>query len=453
MQKKPGLDMTEGPILKKLVLYAVPLVFNSVINQLYSTADTMMMGWFAGTEAMAAVGASGHPMNLLVNLFAGLAIGVDVTCGNLRGGKKTKELSECMHSSVLMGLLIGFFISVWGLLLCDPLLRSLDTPVEILDDAVLYMKTRLYFGPVWMLTTFCSSILHAHGETRIPTLISIFSGLLNVCLNVVFVPFMGMGVEGVALATGISQAANAVALSILLFSPKGAYRLTFSGLRLRWKHVVSILTVGIPNGLSNIVFSVSNVLLQSSVNSFGYLVVAGNTAATHVSAYLTLVLNAFRSACVSASAQCCGAHKLERLDKLVKTAIPAGLMMVVLLGIPMTLFGKNLMALFADDPAVPQYGYPRLLFTCWGDLLFIFVKVFGGCLAGMRKSSVSLMCDLFCIILPRVLWVWFVVPLMHTPMMLYAIYPISWFFAAIATGVSFRHYRKKLEAEMHVEKG
>lgn len=448
MLKKSGLDMTEGPILKKLILFTVPLVFNSVIDQLYSTADTMMMGWFAGTEAMAAVGASGHPMNLLVNLFAGLSMGVNVTCGNLRGGKKTKELSECMHSSVLMGLLIGLFISVWGLFLCGPLLRSLDTPVEILDDAVLYMKTRLYFGPVWMLTTFCASILHAHGETRIPTLISIFSGLLNVCLNVVFVPFMSMGVEGVALATGISQTVKAVVLGILLFSPKGAYKLTFSGLRLRWKHVVSILTVGIPNGLSNIVFSISNVLLQSAVNGFGYLAVAGNTAATHVTAYVTLVLNAFRSACVSASAQCCGARKPERLDKLVKTAIPAGLVMVVLLSIPMTLFGKKLMALFTEDPMVPALGYPRLLFTCWGNLLFLLVKVFGGCLAGMRKSSVSLICDLVCIIAPRLLWVWFVVPYMQTPTMLFAIYPITWLFAAIFTGVAFRHYRKKMETEI-----
>lgn len=447
MFRKTQLDMTEGPILKKLFLFAVPLIINSVISQLYSTADTMMMGWFAGTQAMAAVGASGHPMNLLVNLFAGLAMGVTVTCGNLKGGRKMKELSECMHCCVLVGLLMGVVISVVGLSLCEPLLRSLDTPVEILDDAILYMKTRLAFGPLWMLASFSTNILHANGDSRIPTLISIFSGLLNVCLNVVFVPFMKMGVEGVALATGISQAVNAVVLSVILFSPRGQYQLTLSGLRLRWKHVLSILTVGIPNGLSNIVFSVSNVLLQSSVNSFGYLVVAGNTAATHVTAYAALVLAAFRSSCVSASAQCCGARKLQRLDQLVKTAIPGGLVLVAILSTLMTLFGKNLMALFTEDPMVPELGYPRLLFTCWGDLLFICVKVFGGCLAGMRKSSASLMCDLVGIILPRLLWVWFVVPHMHTPNMLYAIYPISWFIAAVLTGIAFRYYRRKLEAE------
>ena len=447
MQKRAGLDMTEGPILRKLILFSLPLILNSVLNQLYSTADTVMMGRFAGTLAMAAVGASGQPLNLLVNLFAGIAVGVTVNCGNLKGAKKDKELSDCMHTCVLVGLLLGGVISGLGLSLCGPLLRSMDTPTDILDNALLYMRIRLAFGPIWMLATFSTHILHAFGETRIPTVVGIFSGLLNVCLNALFVPILGMGVEGVALATGASQTATAVVLTAVLFSPKGPYKMTFSGLRLHWEHVVNILTVGIPNGLSNIVFSVSNVLLQSAINRFGSIVIAGNTAANEVLSYVIVLLAAVRSACVSATAQCCGAKNYKRVYHFAGVALPAGIGVLIVLNILFTLFGKQMMTLITGDPAVAELGYPRLMITCWGYILFTLVKVFGGCLAGMKKSTAVLLSELFGIILPRLLWVWFVVPHMQSITWVYLIYPVSWLAAGILTAVLFRYYLQKLQRE------
>ena len=445
MSRKTSIDMTEGPIFRKVMLFALPLMLNSVINQLYTTADTVMMGQFAGTMAMAAVGASAQPIHLLVNFFTGLSLGATVTCGNFKGGQKKKELSECMHNAVLLGFLIGLVVLILGLLLSGPLLRAMDTPAEILDDAIMYVKIRLASGPVWILALFCISIFHAHGESRIPMVVSTISGIVNVGLNVLFVPVMGMGVAGVALATDISLGLKATVYSLILFSPKGQYQMKLSGLRLRWKYVKNILTVGIPNGLSSIVFSFSNVLLQTSINRFGSLVVAGNTAATELISYTSLILASVRSACVSATAQCCGANKLDRIYKLVKTVIPGCILLLILIDIPITIFGKALMGLIADNAEAGALGFPKLMYNCWGYILFLFVKVFSGGLAGMRKSTLTLMCDLFGIILPRVLWVWFVVPHMQSHGLIFAIYPITWLFTAILSGVAFYHHLNALK--------
>lgn len=451
MVKNRKLDMTEGPVFKKLLLFAIPLMINTAINQLYSTADTIMMGRFSGAEAMAAVGASGHPLKLIINLVSGLAMGVTVACGNCRGSGDKKALSECMHSGICLGVLSGLLISLLGVPLCGVLLEALGTPSEILHDATVYMRIRLAFGIPLLLTSFAANIFYASGDTQTATLVGISSGLVNVGLNVVFVPVLGMGVAGVALATGISQVINAAVLCVLLFRPQGQYRLSLRKLKLRWAYVRNILTTGIPTGLSNSIVSFSNVMMQSSVNSFGYLVVAGNTAADNLISYIILIVQSFRSACITAAAQCFGANDLERIKKTVRCALPGILGIVFALNIVITLFRSPLLGLFNGDPAVIQAGIPKLMFNCWGYLIFSLSKVFGGTLAGLRKASLCLICDLCCVILPRLVWVWFVVPYMHTPTILYAIYPATWLFVSAATGILLHRQLKKLEqpAQIH----
>lgn len=447
MRKGKKLDMTEGPVFKKLLLFAIPLMINTAINQLYSTADTIMMGRFSGAAAMAAIGASSHPLRLIINLASGLAMGVTVACGNLKGSGDKHALSECMHTGISLGALSGLLISLLGIPLCGVLLDALGTPKEILGDATLYMCIRLAFCVPLMLATFASNIFYASGDTQTAALVSTLSGLVNVGLNVVFVPVLGMGIAGVALATGISQVINAAVLCILLFHPNGQYRLSLHKLKMQWKYVRSILTTGIPTGLSNAIVSFSNVMMQSSVNSFGYLVVAGNTAADNLINYIALIVQAFRSACITAAAQCFGAHDLPRIRKTVRSAIPGILGTIATLNIIITLFGSALLGLFNNDPAVVQAGLPKLMFNCWGYLIFSFSKVFGGTLAGLHKSSLSLICDLFCVILPRLIWVWFVVPYMHTPTILYAIYPITWFLVSTATGILLHRQLRALEKQ------
>ena len=445
MKKRATLDLTEGPILRKLLMFALPLMLNSVIESLYSTADTVMMGRFAGTSAMAAVGASAQPINLLVTLFAGIALGVNVTCANLRGARKERELHQCMYSSILTGFLAGCVVAVAGLLLCRPLLVAMDTPKNILDDAVLYMQIRLSSGPYWLLAAFCNNIFYAHGDTSTPTIISLLSGLVNVGFNVVFVVGMGMGVDGVAWATDVSLLIKAVALMALLFAPKGAYRLRFSQLRLRTVHVRRVMAVGIPAGLNSIVFSVSNVLLQSAVNSFGTLIVAANTAADNLGGYVSLIMNAFVSAVLSGASQCYGAGKFKRIDKMMGKALVASILMVTVAASVMTIFARPLLLLFDSDVKVANAGVPKLMFMCWGYIIFSITQVHASGLKGIRKATPALLATLGGVILPRLLWVWLVIPKMHTPAMLYLIYPISWAISAVVLIAVYNHYRRALK--------
>lgn len=444
MKRSTTLDMTEGPILRKLLLFAFPLMINSVINSLYSTADTVMMGQFAGTAAMAAVGASGAPLGLLVNFFAGLSVGVNTSCASLKGARRDRDLSDCMHTSVITGLAAGTIVAILGLVTCRPLLVSLDTPAEILDDAVLYMAIRLGAGPIWLLFSACANIMYAHGDTRTPTNTSMLCGLVNVGLNFVFVPVMGMGVEGVALATVASQVLQAAVLMVILFSPKGKYQLSVSKLRLQWCYVRSILSVGIPAGLNSIIYSISNVLLQSSVNGFGYLVIAGNTAADHVATYVNLIVGAYTAACLSATSQCYGAKKYDRINELIKKAMIGCIGMVLIATSVVTLFAKQLLMLFDGNPAVAEAGFPKLMFTIWGYLLYTVAQIFDAGLKGLRKATIALICNIVGIITPRLLWVWLIVPMMNTPIMLYLIYPISYLTSTITMTAAFLHFRKKL---------
>ena len=449
MKKRTTLDLTEGPILRKLLMFALPLMLNSVIESLYSTADTVMMGRFAGTAAMAAVGASGQPLNLLVTLFAGIALGVNVTCGNLRGARKHAELRQCMYSSILTGFFAGCFVLLAGLSLCRPMLVAMDTPKQILGDAVLYMNIRLSAGPYWLLAAFCNNIFYAHGDTRTPTVISLLSGLVNVGLNAVFILCFGMGVDGVAWATNASLIIKAVVLVALLFAPQGAYRLRFSELRIRKAHVQRIMAVGIPAGLNSIVFSVSNVLLQSAVNSFGTLVVAANTAADNLGSYVSLITNAFVSAVLSGASQCYGAGKYKRIDQLMVKALIGSVSMVAAAASLITLFSRPLMLLFDSDPNVASAGMPKLMILCWGYIIFSVTQVYASGLKGIRKATPALLCTLGGVVVPRLLWVWLVIPQMHTPAMLYMIYPISWAISAVVVIVVYFRYRRKLKEPLH----
>lgn len=448
MKKRTALDLTEGPVMRKLMLFAIPLIINTVVQSLYSTADKVMVGQLVGSQAMAAVGASSQPLILLVNFFAGMALGVNVACGNFKGARMHRALRECMHTAVLLSLLAGITVAVMGIPLAKPLLVAMETPDEILDEAVLYMIIRLAAGPVWLMGTFLSNIFYAHGETQIPMVLNIVSGVANVALNAVLLMVFHMGVEGVAIATAVSQAINAVVYAVILYNPRGEYRLRLRETKLHLHHAQKIMAVGLPTGLNNTVFSISNVLLQSSVNSFGAAVVAGNSAADSIQTYVAVFMNSLASAALSATSQCYGAGKYKRIDETLIKACIGSAVMVACAASVVTVFARPVLGLFVkkSEPGweiVVEKGIPKLMFCCWGYIIYSLAQILAGCLKGIREATPALLCNMGGVIVPRLIWVWFVVPNMHTPNMLYAIYPISW---AISTGilaVTFFHYRKK----------
>lgn len=448
MQKRANLDLAEGPVLRKLFLFAIPLLMNSLTQTLYSTVDKIMVGQFVSTNAMAAVGASSPPLNLMINLFAGIALGVNVNCANLRGAKKDRELADASHTSVLLGLLVGCLIAALGAPLARPLLLGMSTPTNILDDASLYMLIRLLGGPTWMLGAFMANIFYGHGNSRLPMVLNIFSGLANVLLNALFIFVFGMGVEGVALATVAAEAINAVVYFIVLYNPKGQYKLRLKELKLHTLHVRKVLAVGIPAGIGNIAFSLSNVLLQSSVNSFGEAVVAGNSAADSITTYVGAFMSSLTSAALSATSQSYGAGKYKRIDEITVKACLGSIALVVAASGLITLFARPLLGLFVKKDTdgwqeVVELGIPKLMIVCWGYIIFSIPQVLAAVLKGIRAATSATVCNMGGVIIPRLLWIWFVVPNMHTPGMLYAIYPISWSISAALLLYAYMHYRKK----------
>lgn len=444
MKNRSDLDLTEGPILRKLLLFAFPLFFEQILNSLYATADTVMMGQFAGANAMAAVGACSSPVNLFIQFFTGIAAALCVSCSNLLGARNKAKLTQCMHTGLIMGFFAGCIITLLGLFSSEPLLRLMGTPEDILADATTYMTVRLSLGPIWFVGVFGRQILYAHGNTRLPTVTGMISGLVNVGLNFLFVPVLGMGVAGVALATAIVGVINAAVMLPVLFSPKGEYRMSLRLLRVDWGSVRNVLTVGIPIGVNNILYPLSNTLLQSSVNSFGSLVVAGNTASDNLTSYTLGISTAFSNAVLAGASRCYGAHNYKRIDEIIRKSILFATFVVAVMAGFSTVFGKMLLGLFNPDPAVSDAGYPKLLFVCWGYVLYTPSKMLTAGLKSIRRASASLFCDVFSIIAPRILWVMLVVPKMHTPNMLYMIYPICYALSAVLLAVTYTHYRRKI---------
>lgn len=448
MKKRTALDLTEGPVLRKLMMFAIPLIINTVVQTLYSTVDKIMVGQLVGSQAMAAVGASSQPLLLIVHFAGGLAVGVNVVCGNLKGARKERELRECMHTAVMMSLLAGLLVAGVGIPLAKPLLLTMDTPTEIMDEAVLYMVMRLAAGPLWMMGSFLSNIFYAHGETRIPMVLNLVSGVANVLINGLMLTVFRMGVEGVAIGTMASQAIDAVVYAVILYNPRGEYRLRVRETKLQLGHARKIMAVGVPAGLNNTVFSISNVVLQSSVNSFGATVVAGNSAADSIAAYVSVFMNSIASAALSAASQSYGAGKHKRIDEIVIKSCLGSMVLVACAASLVTVFARPLLSLFVKKTEegwqdVVEAGVPKLMFCIWGYIIYSVSQMLSGCLKGIREATPAMLCNAGGAIVPRLLWVWFVFPHINDPNWLYAIYPISWVISTCIMAVAFFHYRKK----------
>ena len=447
MKTQTTLDMTTGPIFRKLFIYAYPLMLRSIINTMYSTVDKVVAGKCISTAAMAAIGATTIPINLIVNLVSGLSLGVSVCCGNYFGAKKEKEFRECVHTAVVLGFLGGVTIALTGVLISEPLLIIMKTPESIMRDAKVYMYIRILSYPLALLNTFCCSVMNAQGDTKTPTWVSLMSGAVNVVFNFLFVLGFKMDIAGLAWATMLSHAADTVALIWILFGPKGRYRMRFQELRIHKEHFKKIAAVGLPSGLNTTIATLSQMLLQSSFNSFGEVIVAGKTAASTCSNYVTIMMSGFSSACVCATAQCFGARNFERIKLVVKQSIMGGVVLMTVTAALLTVFVRPLMGEFTNEAAVIEAGIPIVLVNVWGELLLVFGNMYGAALRGMRKSTASMVANLVGICLPRVLWVLLVMPFFPDPMVLYSIFPISWAIDSVLLAVLYRRYYKKISLQ------
>ena len=447
MAKVGAMDLTRGSVTKRLILFALPILLTNVLQHLYTVADRVVVGQFAenGKLALAAVGSTSAATTLFLNVFNGLAVGANVICANKRGARDQKGLELCSHSSMLLSICIGILVAALGLAVCKPLLLLMGTPEDILDLSALYM--RLYFLgiPAASVYSFGANILRANGDTKRPMMILGLSGLVNVVLNMVLVIGLHMSVAGVAVATIVAQYISAVWVVCILFSRKGEYKLSFRKLKFHAESLGSVVRVGVPSGLNGMVFTVSNLILQSAVNGFGSTAIAGKTAALDIGTLVYQGIGACYLASISFSGQCYGARQYKRIDALLLRSTGLCIGYVSVMAAICTLFPRPLLGLFNSDPEVIEKGISILLINSWGYILYATSETALGCLRGMGRSTAPMLLNFAGICVPRIIWVLFIFPLNHDITFLYLCYPISW---SISTALQLSYYficRKKLK--------
>lgn len=444
--KKYQMDMCSGSIFRKMLLFALPLMCSSILQLLFNAADIVVVGRFAGDNALAAVGSTSSLINLLTNLFVGLSIGTNVLTAQYFGAKKEQELKETVHTSMLLSVYSGIILTVIGVIAATQILQWMQAPAEVLELAVLYLRIYFLGMTATMVYNFGSAILRAVGDTKRPLYYLLSAGIVNVILNLIFVIIFEMGVAGVALATVISQIISAALVVRCLMQETSGIQLILTELRIYRDKFLRIVRIGLPAGFQGMVFSLSNVVIQSAINSFGAVVVAGNSAASNIEGFVYMAMNAFYQAAISFTSQNYGAKQLKRINKI----LIAGELYVVatglLLGNLVVIFGENLLGIYSTTPEVLEAGMIRLTIIGTTYALCGIMDVLVGVLRGIGYAVMPMVVSLIGACGLRLLWIAtiFQIPEFHTPQVIYVSYPITWIVTFSVHFICFLWARHKL---------
>ena len=444
MKKSYEINMCEGPILGKVLIFSIPLMLSGILQLLFNAADVIVVGRFAGSQSLAAVGSTSALINLLINVFMGFSVGVNVLVARYYGGRKERDVSETVHTAVTLSLVCGLILVAVGLALTRPLLELMGTPDDVIDKAVLYMQIYFIGMPANMLYNFGSAILRAVGDTKRPLYYLSAAGVVNVILNLISVIIFHMDVAGVALATIISQAISAVCVLRCLMRHESCLKIRLGELKIHKEKLMGIVKVGLPAGMQGAIFSISNVLIQSSVNSFGSIAMAGNTAAQNIEGFIYNTMVAVYQANLSFTSQNYGAGKFSRINRIMFICI--GVVSVVGFSIGVLAYGAgtSLLSIYSSDPEVIAYGMTRLqiigltYFTCG------IMDTMVGSIRGIGYSVLPMLVSLTGACLFRIIWIFTIFRWSHTLLTLYISYPASWVLTATAHIVCFFLIRKKL---------
>lgn len=420
------IDMINGPVMPRLLLFAVPLILSSVLQLTFNAADVIVVGRFEGDAALAAVGAPGSLINLLVNLFLGLSVGANVVVARCHGAGDDGQTGDAVHTAMMMSLLSGIGIGLVGFFFAGTFLRWMNTPPEVLPLSTTYMRIYFLGMPANMIYNFGAAILRAIGDTRRPLMYLTVAGVVNVILNIIFVAAFHMGVAGVAWATITSQIISAVLILLCLTHNEGDIRLDLRRLSLRRDKVVEISKIGLPAGLQGICFSISNVIIQSTVNAFGTIVTAGNTAASNIEGYIYVSMNAIYQAAISFTSQNVGAGRLDRISRVARDALLAVAGIGLGMGCILLMFMRTLFHIYTDDPAVIAAACMRSNIIAPTYFLCGMMDVMVGMLRGMGASVAPMIVSVVGICVLRLMWIALIYPFNPTLTMLYISYPISW---------------------------
>ena len=437
------IDMTNGPLLGKIVRFAIPLALSGILQLLFNAADIVVVGQFVGPTALAAVGSTSAVINLIVNLFMGFSVGANVLAAQYYGAGKNKDLSETVHTAVLSSLAFGVALIFAGVALSRPMLELMGTPADVLDQAVLYMRIYFVGMPVMMLYNFGAAILRAVGDTQRPLYFLLLAGVINVILNLVFVIVFHMGVEGVAIPTVISQCVSAGLVFWCLTKVEGPYRLYPKHLTIKNDKLLGMVKIGLPAGIQGCSFSISNVLIQSSINSFGSIAMAGNTAGSNIEGFISTAQDAFTQAAISFTGQNLGAGKLKRVDRVLLLCMLLAPGVGLVLSILAVLCGGPLLGIYSSDPEVIQYGMLRLTTVSLLQPLGALMGVTASVLRGMGYSTIPMIVTMSSVCGFRVIWIFTVFQAFPTLQVLYLSYPITWGLAALFNFIFYFVVRKR----------
>ena len=435
---KAKVDMLNGPLFMKILIFALPLAASSLLQQLFNSVDVAVVGRFASSKALAAVGSNAPVISLLINLFIGISMGANVVISNHLGQRDEQSIRHAISTVTLVAAISGLLLMCIGIGVARPILELMDTPSDVLDMAVLYLRIYFIGIPFFLIFNFGAAILRSVGDTRRPLYILVVAGIINTVLNLIFVIGLGMSVEGVAIATAVANAISAAWIIQLLRKEPGALQLQFKHLRIYQKELKRMLQIGVPAGLQGMVFSISNVVVQSAINGYGAAAIAGSAAAVNFEYYCYYIIVACNGAAISFIGQNYGAQKYDRVRRIYRICLLMGLIGCFIANALFTWQNQFFLSFFTTDAEVIHYGAIRME----GVLLFQFIacsyEVTGSALRGMGESMLPTIMTVFGTCILRIIWVFAVLPHYTGFAHLLQVYPLSWILTGAMVIIAYK---------------
>lgn len=449
MRKKNNeIDMCNGPLLGKIIIFSIPMILSGILQLLYNAADVIVVGRFTGSTALAAVGSTGSLTSLIISLFMGLSVGTSVAVAQYYGAGDWKNVSQAVHTSIATSIISGIIVGIIGFCMAERFLILMDTPGDVLDQAALYMRIYFIGVPASMIYNFGSAILRAAGDTRRPFIFLSLSGLVNVVLNLIFVIAFKMGVAGVALATVISQIISAVLIIICLLQFNGPCRLVLKDIKIYPDKLWKIVKIGLPAGIQSSIFAISNVLIQSSVNLFGSDVMAGNSAASNIEGFIYVSMNSIYNTALTFTGQNVGAKKYDRINRILVICLLTVLSIGLGMGFIALILDEQLLGIYApNNTEVIKYGIIRLNIIARTYFLCGMMEVMVGMLRGMGKSLMPMIVSVLGVCGTRITWILLIFAQNRDLTMLYVSYPVSWFATFAFHFITFLIIKKRVVAK------
>lgn len=440
------IDMCNGSIMNKLISFSIPLMISGILQLAFNAVDIVVVGRFSGSESLAAVGSTTALINVFTNLFIGISLGANVLAARFYAAGREKEMSETVHTAITFAIISGVVMALVGLFFSRGALELMGTPDNVINLSTLYMKIYFLGMPFFMLYNYGAAILRAVGDTKRPLLFLIVAGVINACLNLLLVIVFHLGVAGVAIATVTAQFVSCVLVLRCLYKSDSSYQLRFSKLMIKKMYLGQIFQVGIPAGIQSTVINFSNVLLQSSVNSFGSVAMAGYTAANNIFGFLYASINAVTQACMSFTSQNYGVGKWKRMDRVLFDCIILSVVVMLTLGGGMYFFGPEVLKIYTTNPRVISCGMEVLTYTTLTYFLCGIMDLLPGALRGMGYSSVPMILSIIGTVGTRIVWIFGIFPNHRSLDILFISYPVSWMITIVLQVICFYFVRRKVHA-------